>query len=107
VKIGGRDLRAPRFAGAQQGARHVPAEEASARHDRVRLGRPHRIPRAGPEGVRKRIQKKGIDMHYSQLPGCEVVPDLPEGPDDVTIELNFLGEAVDPAKWSGKGSPPR
>ena len=25
-------------------------------------------------------------------------------PDDVTIELNFLGERVDPNEWQGKGS---
>ena len=57
-----------------------------------------------PESVRKRIQKKGIDMHYRSFPDAKLFQIFLKDPDDVTIELNFLGEVVDPAKWSGKGS---
>ena len=57
-----------------------------------------------PEGVRKRIQKKGVEMHYRSFPDAKLFQIFLKDPDDLTIELNFLGEAVDPAKWQGKGS---
>jgi catechol 2,3-dioxygenase-like lactoylglutathione lyase family enzyme len=57
-----------------------------------------------PEDVRKRIQKKGVEMHYRSFPDAKLFQIFLKDPDDVTIELNFLGEVVDPAKWQGKGS---
>ena len=60
----------------------------------------------GAESVRDRIQKNRIEMHYRSFP--EAKPPLFQiflkDPDDVTIELNFLGERVDPDEWRGKGS---
>ena len=57
-----------------------------------------------PEGVRKRIQKKGVEMHYRSFPDAKLFQIFLKDPNDVTIELNFLGEVVDPKKWQGKGS---
>ena len=57
-----------------------------------------------PESVRKRIQKKGVEMHYRSFPDAKLFQIFLKDPDDVTIELNFLGEVVDPKKWQGKGS---
>ena len=56
------------------------------------------------EGVRKRIQKKGVEMHYRSFPDAKLFQIFLKDPNDVTIELNFLGEVVDPKKWQGKGS---
>ena len=56
--------------------------------------------------VRERIQKNRIEMHFRSFP--EAKPPLFQiflkDPDDVTIELNFLGERIDEADWKGKGS---
>ena len=57
-----------------------------------------------PESVRKRIQKKGVEMHYRSFPDAKLFQIFLKDPNDVTIELNFLGEVVDPQKWQGKGS---
>lgn len=57
-----------------------------------------------PEEVRKRIQKHKVEMHYRSFPESKLFQIFLKDPDDVTIELNFLGEVIDPAKWSGKGS---
>jgi len=57
-----------------------------------------------PEEVRKRIQKQGVEMHYRSFPDARLFQIFLKDPDDVTIELNFLGEVVDPASWAGKGS---
>ena len=57
-----------------------------------------------PEEVRKRIQKHKVQMHYRSFPESKLFQIFLKDPDDVTIELNFLGEVIDPAKWSGKGS---
>jgi len=58
------------------------------------------------ERVRDRIQKNKVEMHYRSFPDAE--PPLFQiflrDPDDVTIELNFLGERIDPDTWKGKGS---
>jgi len=58
------------------------------------------------EGVRNRIQKNKVEMHYRSFPDAE--PPLFQiflrDPDQVTIELNFLGERIDPGAWQGKGS---
>lgn len=57
-----------------------------------------------PEEVRKRIQKHKVQMHYRSFPEAKLFQIFLKDPDDVTIELNFLGEVVDPKKWQGKGS---
>jgi catechol 2,3-dioxygenase-like lactoylglutathione lyase family enzyme len=57
-----------------------------------------------PEEVRKRIQKHRVEMHYRSFPESKLFQIFLRDPDDVTIELNFLGEVIDPAAWAGKGS---
>jgi catechol 2,3-dioxygenase-like lactoylglutathione lyase family enzyme len=57
-----------------------------------------------PEEVRQRIQKHKVQMHYRSFPDAKLFQIFLKDPDDVTIELNFLGESVDPTKWQGKGS---
>ena len=57
-----------------------------------------------PEEVRKRIQKHKVQMHFRSFPEAKLFQIFLKDPDDVTIELNFLGEVVDPKKWQGKGS---
>ncbi len=59
-----------------------------------------------PNEVRGRIQKNGVEMHFRSFP--EAKPPLFQiflkDPDEVTIELNFLGEKIDEKDWQGKGS---
>jgi hypothetical protein len=43
-------------------------------------------------------------MHYRSFPESKLFQIFLRDPDDVTIELNFLGEVIDPAAWAGKGS---
>ncbi len=57
-----------------------------------------------PEEVRKRIQKHKVEMHYRSFPESKLFQIFLRDPDDVTIELNFLGEVIDAAAWAGKGS---
>ena len=57
-----------------------------------------------PEGVRNRIQKNKVEMHFRSFPDAKLFQIFLKDPNDVTIELNFLGEVVDPKKWQGKGS---
>lgn len=57
-----------------------------------------------PEQVRRRIQKHKIEMHYRNFPESKLFQIFLKDPDDVTLELNFLGEVIDPAAWAGKGS---
>jgi catechol 2,3-dioxygenase-like lactoylglutathione lyase family enzyme len=56
--------------------------------------------------VRERIQKNKVEMHFRSFP--EAKPPLFQiflkDPDDVTIELNFLGEKIREEDWKGKGS---
>jgi hypothetical protein len=54
--------------------------------------------------VRGRIQKNKIEMHFRSFPDAKLFQIFLRDPDDVTIELNFLGEVIDPKKWEGKGS---
>jgi|SRR5882672_168221 len=56
--------------------------------------------------VRKRIQKNRVEMHFRSFPDAEppLFQIFLKDPDDVTIELNFLGERIDPHAWKGKGS---
>jgi catechol 2,3-dioxygenase-like lactoylglutathione lyase family enzyme len=57
-----------------------------------------------PEQVRRRIQKHRVQMHYRSFPDARLFQIFLKDPDDVTIELNFLGEVIDPDAWAGKGS---
>ncbi len=56
--------------------------------------------------VRTRIQKNNVEMHFRSFP--EAKPPLFQiflkDPDDVTIELNFLGEKIREEDWKGQGS---
>jgi len=58
------------------------------------------------EGVRGRIQKNRVEMHYRSFPDAEppLFQIFLKDPDEVTIELNFLGERIDADAWKGKGS---
>ena len=58
------------------------------------------------EGVRSRIQRNGVVMHYRSFPDAKppLFQIFLKDPDDVTIELNFLGERIDAREWQGKGS---
>jgi catechol 2,3-dioxygenase-like lactoylglutathione lyase family enzyme len=57
-----------------------------------------------PEEVRRRIQKHKVTMHYRSFPDARLFQIFLKDPDDVTIELNFLGVVIDPKSWAGKGS---
>jgi len=57
-----------------------------------------------PEEVRRRIQKHKVTMHYRSFPDAKLFQIFLKDPDDVTIELNFLGVVIDPKSWAGKGS---
>ena len=57
-----------------------------------------------PGAVRDRIRKNKVDMHVRSFPDAKLFQIFLKDPDDVTIELNFLGEVIDPAAWAGKGS---
>jgi len=59
-----------------------------------------------PTEVRSRIQKNKVEMHFRSFPDAKppLFQIFLKDPDDVTIELNFLGERVDPTEWQGKGS---
>src|SRR4029078_7719956 len=58
------------------------------------------------EGVRSRIRNNKVEMHYRSSPDAEppLFQIFLKDPDQVTIELNFLGERIDPDAWKGKGS---
>jgi len=58
------------------------------------------------EGVRSRIQKNKVEMHYRSFPDAQppLFQIFLKDPDDVTIELNFLGEKIKEDDWKGKGS---
>jgi catechol 2,3-dioxygenase-like lactoylglutathione lyase family enzyme len=57
-----------------------------------------------PESVRNRIQKNKVEMHFRSFPDAKLFQIFLKDPDDVTIELNFLGEVIDEKQWKGKGS---
>jgi catechol 2,3-dioxygenase-like lactoylglutathione lyase family enzyme len=56
-----------------------------------------------PEGVRDRIRKNKVEMQVRSFPDAKLFQIFLKDPDDVTIELNFLGEAVDEKKFQGEG----
>ena len=59
-----------------------------------------------PAEVRERIQQNKIEMHFRSFPDAKppLFQIFLKDPDDVTIELNFLGERIDEKEWRGKGS---
>jgi catechol 2,3-dioxygenase-like lactoylglutathione lyase family enzyme len=57
-----------------------------------------------PYEVRTRIQKHKVEMHFRSFPDAKLFQIFLKDPDDVTIELNFLGEVIDEKQWKGKGS---
>jgi catechol 2,3-dioxygenase-like lactoylglutathione lyase family enzyme len=57
-----------------------------------------------PEGVRDRIEQNKVEMHVRSFPDAKLFQIFLKDPDDVTIELNFLGEVVDEKKFQGKNS---
>ena len=54
--------------------------------------------------MRNRIQKNKVEMHFRSFPDAKLFQIFLKDPDDVTIELNFLGEVIDEKQWKGKGS---
>jgi catechol 2,3-dioxygenase-like lactoylglutathione lyase family enzyme len=56
-----------------------------------------------PLEVKKRIERNGVKMHYRSFPDAKLFQIFLKDPDDVTIELNFLGEVIDEKTWRGKG----
>jgi catechol 2,3-dioxygenase-like lactoylglutathione lyase family enzyme len=48
-----------------------------------------------PLEVKKRIERNGVKLHYRSFPDAKLFQIFLKDPDDVTIELNFLGEVVD------------
>ena len=57
-----------------------------------------------PHEIRSRIQKHKVPMHFRSFPDARLFQIFLKDPDDVTIELNFLGEVIDEEQWKGKGS---
>jgi catechol 2,3-dioxygenase-like lactoylglutathione lyase family enzyme len=57
-----------------------------------------------PEDVRSRIRKNKVEMHFRSFPDAKLFQIFLKDPDDVTIELNFLGEVIDENEWTGRGS---
>ena len=54
-----------------------------------------------PREVRERIRRNKVEMHYRSFPDAKLFQIFLKDPDDVTIELNFLGEVIDEKAWSG------
>ncbi|HUQ75827.1 MAG TPA: VOC family protein [Burkholderiales bacterium] len=56
--------------------------------------------------VRNRIQSNQVEMHYRSFPDAKppLFQIFLKDPDDVTIELNFLGEKISEDDWKGEGS---
>ena len=56
--------------------------------------------------VRTRIQQNDVEMHFRSFPDAKppLFQIFLKDPDDVTIELNFLGERIKEDDWKGKGS---
>jgi catechol 2,3-dioxygenase-like lactoylglutathione lyase family enzyme len=57
-----------------------------------------------PHEVRSRIQKNKVEMHFRSFPDAKLFQIFLKDPDDVTIELNFLGEVIDESEWRGEGA---
>src|SRR5688500_3621738 len=57
-----------------------------------------------PFEVRDRIQKNKVEMHFRSFPDAKLFQIFLNDPDDVTIELHFLGEVSDEKQWESKRS---
>ena len=57
-----------------------------------------------PHEVRSRIRKSKVEMHFRSFPDAKLFQIFLKDPDDVTIELNFLGEVIDEREWRGRGA---
>ncbi len=57
-----------------------------------------------PGEARERIRKSKVAMHFRSFPDAKLFQIFLKDPDDVTIELNFVGEAIDETQWRGEGS---
>ena len=57
-----------------------------------------------PDAVGARIRKNKVELHVRSFPDAKLFQIFLKDPDNVTIELNFLGEVVDEKKWQGKNS---
>jgi hypothetical protein len=57
-----------------------------------------------PKEVRERIRRNKVEMHFRSFPDAKLFQIFLKDPDDVTIELNFLGEVIDENEWKGEGS---
>jgi catechol 2,3-dioxygenase-like lactoylglutathione lyase family enzyme len=57
-----------------------------------------------PKEVRDRIRKNKVEMHFRSFPDAKLFQIFLKDPDDVTIELNFLGEVIDEKAWKEKGA---
>jgi catechol 2,3-dioxygenase-like lactoylglutathione lyase family enzyme len=55
-----------------------------------------------PFEVKERIERHGVELHYRSFPDAKLFQIFLKDPDDVTIELNFLGEVVDEKKLVGR-----
>ena len=55
-----------------------------------------------PYDVKKRIDQNGVKMHFRSFPDAKLFQIFLKDPDDVTIELNFLGEVIDERKLVGR-----
>ena len=57
-----------------------------------------------PLAVRTRIRRHGVSMHFRSFPDAKLFQIFLKDPDEITIELNFLGEVIDARAWRGRGS---
>ncbi len=57
-----------------------------------------------PTAVRRRIQGNKVAMHFRNFPDARLFQIFLKDPDDVTVELNFLGVVIDERSWRGRGS---
>ena len=55
-----------------------------------------------PYDVKKRIDQNSVKMHFRSFPDAKLFQIFLKDPDDVTIELNFLGEVIDEKKLVGR-----
>ena len=58
-----------------------------------------------PNEVRERIQKHRIPMHFRSFPDAKLFQIFLKDPDDVTIELNFLGEVIEETSGRARARP--
>ncbi len=57
-----------------------------------------------PYEVRARMKRNKVKTHFRSFPDAKLFQLFLKDPDDVTIELNFLGEVVDEREWQGNGA---